>query len=335
MKKCLFIYGNQNIEDLFDSQPSKINLNAQWIVLKKYLQDKGIELLSQKKLGSERADLELHLNVWEINRDDHPKFAILAECKFIHPKNSNVELLSKYDQVFSWDSDIVSLSNATKIQLAHPLGSGLVNGFKNRDKLVVLFGSNRSLRGWHPKNNLYSERVKTIKWFEKNAFNDFNLYGKKWNLSPRLPTKLGGIIHSVEKRLPINYKPFPSWKGVIIDKQEILKTSKFSIVYENIQGLNGYITEKIFDAFVSGNVPIYWGAVDVENYIPADCFINRCNFKDHDQLFKYLKNMSEEKYIVYQNSIKKFLNYESSNFTCEKFAETISSKIIKRLNDTT
>ena len=252
MKKCLFIYGNQNIEDLFDTQPSKINLHAQWIVLKKYLQDKGIELLSQKKLGSERADLELHLNVWEINRDDHPKFAILSECKFIHPKNSNVELLSKYDQVFSWDSDIVSLSNATKIQLAHPLGSGLVNGFKNRDKLVVLFGSNRSLRGWHPKNNLYSERVKTIKWFEKKAFNDFNLYGKKWNLSPRLPTKLGAIIHSVEKRLSINYKPFPSWKGVIIDKQEILKTSKFSIVYENIQGLNGYITEKILDSF-SGN----------------------------------------------------------------------------------
>ena len=27
---------------------------------------------------------------------------------------------------------------------------------------------------------------------------------------------------------------------------------------KNVKNLEGYITEKIFDAFVEGNVPIYW-----------------------------------------------------------------------------
>ena len=50
------------------------------------------------------------------------------------------------------------------------------------------------------KKNLYNERVKTIKWFERNAPNDFALYGKKWNLTARLPTRIGALIHSIEKK---------------------------------------------------------------------------------------------------------------------------------------
>ena len=123
------------------------------------------------------------------------------------------------------------------------------DGYKKRDLLVVLFGSNRSLRGWHPKHNLYSERVKTIKWFEHNAPKDFELYGKKWNMSARLPTRFGGFIHSLEKRLPFKYCPFPSWKGEILNKQDVLIRSRFSIVYENVKYLKGYISEKIFDEF--------------------------------------------------------------------------------------
>ena len=64
-------------------------------------------------------------------------------------------------------------------------------------------------------------------------------------------------------------------------------------MYENIKGLNGYITEKIFDAFVAGNVPIYWGASDINEYIPDNCFIDRRNFINHEQMYKFLINMKE------------------------------------------
>ena len=333
MKKCLFTYGDNNINDLFDSHPSKINLHAQWIALKKQLYNLGIDLVSKEFLNLKSPDLEIHLNVWKKNKCKCPIFSILTETNYIHPYNLNIYLLKEYKHVFSWNPNLVSMGLATKIQLAHPMGKGVIDGYKKRNQLVVLFGSNRSIRGWHPKNNLYSERVKTIRWFERNAPNVFALYGKKWNMSGRLPTRFGAFIHSIEKRLPFKYSPFPSWKGVILNKQDILKNSRFSIVYENIKGLKGYITEKIFDAFVAGNVPVYWGAEDIDNYIPKECFIDRRSFISHEKLYDFLKNMSEKQYINYQKNIKNFIENQSEEFSCKRFAEIISFKIVETINN--
>ena len=332
-KKCLFYYGNNNIENLFNSHPSKINLHALWINLKNKFKSNNIELVSKNNLGSEIPDLELHLNAWKIKRNKIPKYAILTETKYIHPDNFNIILLKEYNHVFSWDPLLINLGIASKIQIAHPLGEGIVDGYKNRNQLLVLFGSNRSIRGWYPTKNLYRERVKSIKWFEQNALKDFNLYGKKWNLSGRLSTRIGGLIHSIEKKIQLNRNPFPSWKGEILNKQDILLKSRFSIVYENIKGLDGYITEKIFDAFVAGNVPIYWGAPDINYYVPSNTFIDRREFSNHDVLYKFLKNMNEDLYLNYQENIKDFLINKSEKFSCDKFSDIISSKIISDMNN--
>jgi len=333
MKKCLFLYGDHNINNLFDSHPSKINLHGQWIALKNQLYKNNIELVSKEAINFKSPDLEIHLNVWNTKNGKWPKFAILLDAHYIHPANSNINLLKEYNHIFSWNPDLVNHGLATKIQSAHPMGEGIVDGYKTRDLLVVLFGSNRSLRGWHPKSNLYSERVKTIKWFEHNAPKDFELYGKKWNMSGRLPTRFGGFIHSIEKKLPFKYCPFPSWRGEILNKQDVLIRSRFSIVYENIKGLKGYISEKIFDAFVAGNVPIYWGAVDIDDYIPNKCFIDRRNFSNHQELYKYLKNMPEEEYINYQRCIKNYIENQSKEFSCKQFADIISSKVVELINN--
>tara|TARA_B100001059_G_scaffold223311_1_gene248163 strand:- start:940 stop:1953 length:1014 start_codon:yes stop_codon:yes gene_type:complete len=332
MKKCLFLYGKHNIFDLFDSHPSKINLHAQWIALKNELYKNDIDLVSKESINSESPDLEIHLNAQSTKNCKWPKFAILVDADYIDRNNSNINLLKKYNHIFSWNPDVINLGSATKIQLAHPMGEGIIDGYCSRKLLAVLVGSNRSLRGWHPKYNLYSERVKTIKWFEHKALDDFELYGKKWNMSGRLPTRFGGFIHSLEKRLPFNYCPFPSWKGEILNKQDVLMRSRFSIVYENVKCLKGYISEKIFDAFVAGNVPIYWGADDVDNYIPKECFIDRRNFINHEKLYSFLKNMPEEQYLNYQRCIKNFIESPSNEFTCKKFADTISLKIIEIMN---
>ena len=333
MKKCLFIYGNHNIENLFDKHPSKINFHGQWIALKDLLLQHGIKIFSKNDLKSINPDLEIHLNASKVNNNSWHKFAILNETKFIHPDNGDIKLLKKYDHVFSWDTNLIKLDFVTKIQLAHPLGKGIVDGYKNRNQFIVLFGSNRNIRGWHPAYNLYNERVKTIKWFERNAPNKFALYGKKWNLSARLATRVGAVINSIEKKIPFKNPQFPSWKGVVLNKQEILLKSRFSIVYENIRGLNGYITEKIFDAFVAGNVPIYWGASNVSEYIPNDCFIDRREFDNHEQLYKFLLNMKENEFLKYQLAIKNFLELRSNKFSCQKFANTIVSKIIKTIDN--
>ena len=57
MKKCLFVYGNHDINNLFDADPSKINFHGQWIALRDRLQSKGI-----KKLSLEKCDFRVNIN---------------------------------------------------------------------------------------------------------------------------------------------------------------------------------------------------------------------------------------------------------------------------------
>ena len=112
-----------------------------------------------------------------------------------------------------------------------------------------------------------------------------------------------------------------------------MKKSRFSIVYENIREVKGYITEKIFDAFVAGNIPIYWGAPDINDYVPKDCFIDRREFSNHQELYEFIKKMPEDQYLNYQRRIKDFLENKSEKFSCSEFSNIISSKIIKVINN--
>ena len=143
-------------------------------------------------------------------------------------------------------------------------------------------------------------------------------------------------FEKINKIVPLMRAFGPSytvWKGTLKSKREIANQYKFHFAYENAINITGYITEKIFDAFVAGNVPVYWGADDIDNYIPKECFIDRRSFSNHEELYKFLKNISEEEYLNYQRCIKKFLENESGEFTCKKFADVISSKIVEIINN--
>ena len=119
MKKCLFTYGNYNINDLFDSHPSRINLHGQWIALKDQLYTLGIELVSKEFLNLKSPDLEIHLNVWKKENNKWPIFSILTETDYIHPDNSNIDLLKQYKHIFSWNSEEAprNLSGSVNIQI--------------------------------------------------------------------------------------------------------------------------------------------------------------------------------------------------------------------------
>jgi len=71
-----------------------------------------------------------------------------------------------------------------------------------------------------------------------------------------------------------NAAPFPRGR----DKKEELRNYKFALTFENSED-HSYITEKIFDAFAAGNIPIYLGAPDIQTYVP-----HRESFVDYRQM---------------------------------------------------
>ena len=63
-------------------------------------------------------------------------------------------------------------------------------------------------------------------------------------------------------------------------KVKFIAQYKFTIAFENHM-VEGYTTEKLYDSFRAGSIPIYWGNPLIEREIESDAFIN-CNDFDND-----------------------------------------------------
>ena len=75
---------------------------------------------------------------------------------------------------------------------------------------------------------------------------------------------------------------------------------KISLTFNEIPADPRIITTpEIFDAFIAGCVPVYWGAKNITDYVSSDCFIDRREFKNNQELYRYMKNMNDDEYLKY------------------------------------
>jgi hypothetical protein len=106
---------------------------------------------------------------------------------------------------------------------------------------------------------------------------------------------------------------FPVLKGSTNNKLRTYNNYKFALAFENCDNAVGYISEKILDCFMAGIVPIYWGAPNVTTHIPAECFIDMRDFQSYDDLYKYLKGVSFQRYTEYMEAIDEFIRSDKAN----------------------
>ena len=158
---------------------------------------------------------------------------------------------------------------------------------------------------------LYSERVRAIRWFEKNHPDEFDLFGPRWDRY-YVKGKLS-IVNPVLARLykmwpwlP-HHRAFPSSRGSIPAKRPVMRQYKFSICYEN-SSYPGWLTEKMLDALFAGSVPIYLGDPEVTKMVPPAAFIDKNEFPDYDSLYAYLKGMPPAEYEAYRQAGHSFVH---------------------------
>ena len=193
----------------------------------------------------------------------------------------------------------------------------------------------------HPLE-LYSERLKTIRWFLENHPDRIDLYGPGWNPPPL--RKYSDALRYVCSSVPLSFlrgKPrfsktrflswlhYPFFRGIAASKQETLREYRFCICYENARNIPGYITEKIFDCFLAGVVPVYWGWEGVSTLIPPATFIDRTQFESHEELFDFLDSMDAPVYNRYLASIDSFLGSDAcALFSNENYVGTIIKEML-------
>ena len=105
----------------------------------------------------------------------------------------------------------------------------------------------------------------------------------------------------------------------------------FQFAIENSKVINGYITEKIFDAFFQ-TVFLYSGTKSISNYIPNDTYINIDDFDSFDHLFDFTENLSKNimNYKLARDNFFKSKNIEL--FDIKYNSKILVDNILKDLN---
>lgn len=112
---------------------------------------------------------------------------------------------------------------------------------------------------------------------------------------------------------------------------------KFILAAEN-KIKEGYVTEKIINAFASGSVPIYWGcSKTVKSIFNKNAFIDINDFNSIDECINYVNNISDEQYnmilkepVLNNSSILNIVN-DNNEFIYEKhpYWKNIKNILIK------
>jgi hypothetical protein len=214
----------------------------------------------------EGSDITLFVNEGVLRVDDFSskkKFALpneqrdFAQGVYTYLYNNN----DKFDGVLTYDDDLRTLDNA----IIAPYGNTFIwptqkQQIYPKEKSCSYIASNKAY------TNLQKFRVELLQHFyDHQEKYDLDLFGRGHNPLPELEErgKLYGLV------------PY-----------------RFSIAIENLQ-TDHYFSEKLLDCFLTGTIPIYYGARKVSEYFDPNGMIV---FNDLTSLEYILESLSEDLY---------------------------------------
>jgi len=319
-----------DLANILFSKNNKYNVNNSYgpfIFLKKYCEGKDINLNTidlWDPVSSSGQDIYVAFEhkfilrklYWKFKNKNYPmvdvkKFkkrvlfqfeppVVVPEIRFLIKKTVKI-----YDSVFfTWETGVSSIKHF-HTPLPFPKKRIMPEYWSSGGrKFLTLINSNRRPISYYKE--LLTERIRAVIFFGQTG--DIDLYGRDWQKP--LPHPYRFRKAAIEK----------VYKGAIENKYEKLSQYKFALAIENCE-LPGYITEKIFDCFYVGTVPIYLGDPYVEKYIPKNCFIDMRDFKNYEELKRFLKSLTGSEIKKYKENARLFLESERVEpFTKEYFA---------------
>lgn len=197
------------------------------------------------------------------------------------------EIITKLDcdLILTWRDDLVDNGKLVWAAIPQPSyipGRTRAVPFTQRKLITAIYG-NKFFR--HPRE-LYTGRKQVIKELARLGV-PIDLYGGGWD--------------SAEPELRA------IWRGPVKDKYDVQSGYRFTLCFENSRDYIGDITEKPFDAFASGTVPVYLGAPNIADYIPKECFIDFRDFPSVEELARYLSAMTEAEFDARLSAIERYM----------------------------
>jgi len=229
------------------------------------------------------------------------------ESPLVNPFNHMRILHCFFSKVVTWNDDLARRTGYLKFNIPQ-IKRNKVSKIKfERKKFLTAVYSNKSTPAIFGnmskyKIDLYQLRYELFRQLDETNV-EFHLYGRGWNT--KRPFNLQDKWQS--------WKRFDSYKGEIKDKLEVISKYKYCLAFENAVA-PGYITEKIFDCFLAGCVPVYYGAPNIEKYIPSNTFIDYRELGSMEKLVAYLVNIDKSTYSNYLQNAKYFLSLKDTKY---------------------
>ena len=235
-----------------------------------------------------------------------------------------------FEKVFTWHPDWIDGRKYLPFCIPLQTPGRLKIDPAQKTKFCVTIASQKYSS--HPRQ-LYTERVRSIRWFEANHPDEFDLYGTYWDrffFTGKL-ARLNLVLQRLYARFPNAPRPrrFPSHRGEVAGQNAVMRQYKFALAYENAV-FPGYVTEKIFDAFFAGCVPIYLGAPDIEDLVPAGSFIDARDFHDFADLESFIRTLKLEVASEYVSAAADFMGSKRSQvFSQDHFVREVSDVLLQ------
>jgi hypothetical protein len=347
----------------------KIFFGGRYITNKTLPPDAYLLYLKLKSLGFEFSDIGQDSILLQLDHDEKNfrryldtggsksrAYLVRLETDSVLPSQYSEEVSSKYRHIFSLGSIPEAFGRGE--YLGHPL---TYRPFTQNDEsnnpnipIIDLVKNNKvsgllSLSHWHDrdldfvaicsnkiglsKNNNYKFRALFLRSITDF---DFHLFGPLWNgfswilLENRLRTLLWGFrshqLENIKNIFQGLFWSYPRNEGAVPNKYEVLSRTKFYFIFENS---DLFVTEKIFEAYLFGAVPVYFGSkLELFGLNPNTC-IQFNAVHNTQQILEELREFPATEILKIKESIECFLS--SNEFINQWTAEGVFSSIAKRI----
>lgn len=194
----------------------------------------------------------------------------------------------------------VDQSKLRKLYWPVPYNAPITEAWSRGDRLnrVVVINGNHNPR--FRSRELYSTRIRAMVELAESGVVD--LYGRGWRAwwSPK----------SMWPAYWFNRGSLMSiYRGACESKFDVLSRYRFCLCLENM-AMDGYVTEKIFDCFYAGTIPLYLGAGDIADLIPPETFIDVRRFGSWTEMWETVRSLSDSEWRHMREAARDFLASE-------------------------
>lgn len=352
IKACLFVREDPALlNNRFFSETTLYGMKSDmymYVQLKKDFQLRGVDLSTQDINPVKDSTIVIVLNetgsfVNYSKPEGQHLYLILSEPPVYNYRDWLAENHRVFDKVFVYDNRRVDNKKYLHYNFAIDFESFpefkpvSETEFTNRRLCALMAGSFSVIEHKADVQSLLFERYKAIQWFNRNHPNDFDFYSRA-SLENKLEEFRGAsllkklapaFVKQIGKlRYQRNVKQVFQGSADADKKIDFLRKYRFYLCYENTHGINGLISEKLFDCFAAACIPIYLGAPDLSNYVPKNCYIDKNDFKSYKQLYLFIKDMNYQTYAGYIQNIHNFMSGPMTKpFTVSTFTNNIISHI--------